>query len=91
MAKGEGRAIWDIKDYFKLRQYENDSEDYGGSANIAELLLKKTTVNLIYGQKDFLNYGRKEYLLDTVNMKHRDQTSDMIGAWLIDSTIVQPC
>jgi len=49
MMEGGEPAIQDIEDYFKLSQYENDSEDYSGSANIAKLLLKQTIVNPIFG------------------------------------------
>lgn len=59
MMEGGEPAIQDIEDYFKLSQYEDDSEDYSGSANIAKLLLKQTIVNPIFGdalKKEVFSY-----------------------------------
>ena len=67
MMEGGEPAIQDIEDYFKLSQYENDSEDYSGSANIAKLLLKQTIVNPIFGdalKKEVFYYCKDPYSYD---------------------------
>ena len=68
MMEGGEPAIQDSEDYFKFSQYENDSEDYSGSANIAKLLLKQTIVNPIFGddlKKEVFNYCKDPYSYDT--------------------------
>lgn len=39
----------DDTDFFKLKIYENVSEEYSGRANIAKLILQQSIVNPIFG------------------------------------------
>lgn len=91
MMKGGEPAIGDIKDYFKLKQYENDTEDYSGNANIAKLLLKQTIVNPAFGDSlkdEILKYDKRPYSYNANYDKDKTKEKEKggqeeDGAWLI--------